>query len=232
MIEIYLVFWPAFVLGLLHAIFPCEDKAIFGFYAFGVSRDWRNAFTLMNAYGMGLMAGNLLVSLGFIFLFGGLLRGTIHQTILNYLTALSMILAGVVMFFIVSKGRFEQREQARDDESAEEISNIVAGRAKAAFLLGVLSGIPPCFMELTIYFQASLWAAQSGWYSGVVGVFFFGLGTWLGLFPLGLLGVVGSKAKAKRFVNPLTFEQISAALLLGLGIIYLVLAVFDVSLFS
>ncbi|MHA1734133.1 MAG: urease accessory protein UreH domain-containing protein [Promethearchaeota archaeon] len=224
------MFWPSFMLGLFHAIFPCEDKAIFGFYAFGVSRDWRSALNLINFFGLGLIVGNLLVSLVFIFFIGGIVLDFLPENFLNYLAAGTMMIAGIVMFVLVS------RDKIGSEPTSEDFGEFVSGKKRHAFLLGVLSGIPPCFMELTIYIQAALWSAQSGWYTGLAGVLFFGVGTWLGLFPLGLVGILGSETKKKvkksRGVNPKVVEKLSALLLLLLGLIYLFFAIVQVRIFS
>lgn len=227
--ETILVFWPSFLLGLLHSIFPCEDKAIFGFYAFGVSRDWRNALTLINFFGLGLMCGNLLMSLAFVFFLGEIILDYVPEIPLNFIAAFAMIIAGIIMSVLVYKHRIGPPE---DREEGDSLAEFVSERKRGAFLLGIFSGIPPCFMELTILIQAALWSAQSGWYSGLLGVFFFGLGTWLGLFPLGLLGVVGSQAKKRRGINPHRVELVSAIMLVMLGFIYLILAIFNIQLFS
>ena len=55
------VIWTGFFLGILHTIMPCEDKFIFCFYAFGVSRDWKQAFRIVNFYGFGLFLTNFII---------------------------------------------------------------------------------------------------------------------------------------------------------------------------
>jgi ABC-type antimicrobial peptide transport system permease subunit len=60
-------------------------------------------------------------------------------------------------------------------------------------LLGVLAGLPPFIFENSIYLQAINYSAMYGWINGFLAVFFFGIGTWVGLFPLGLFGTMSGR---------------------------------------
>jgi sulfite exporter TauE/SafE len=85
--------------------------------------------------------------------------------------------------------------------------------------LGMVRGLPPCPIEVAVL----IWAASIGnvWL-GTATVFVFGLGTTIGLIPLGLvmgsLTSVISKTRYERFV-----PTIAAILMIGLGL-FLVLA--------
>ena len=64
--------FTAFSLGLLHTLMPCEDKTIFIFYAYGMARDWKQAFRILNFYAAGLMLMNVLIGI-VISLFGSII---------------------------------------------------------------------------------------------------------------------------------------------------------------
>jgi len=50
------VFAPAFTLGFLHTAIPCEDKAIFFFWSFGISKTPSKSISILVLYGLGLMS--------------------------------------------------------------------------------------------------------------------------------------------------------------------------------
>ncbi|HMF30275.1 MAG TPA: sulfite exporter TauE/SafE family protein [Candidatus Lokiarchaeia archaeon] len=224
MLEIFLVFWPSFTLGILHSLQPCEDKAIFSFYAFGVSRDWKDAFKLLNLYGAGLLSANLAI---------GLVFTIIGATILTYVPPVPLavfgggvtIFAGIFMFWRCEKEVYDPHSRQK-----QEIGTSLTRKTNSAYGLGMLASIPPCVMELIIYIQATTYAAEYGILSGLLAVFYFGIGTWIGLYPLGIIGFAGSRAKAK-VSSPWRLAKITAVLMIILGGVYLVLALLGINLF-
>jgi len=80
-------------------------------------------------------------------------------------------------------------------------------RKRTGFLLGVLAGIPPCIFEIGIYTYASLTSISNGWGNGVWIVFFFGIGTWLGLIPLAILGTMSGKVS--KFLQKTSFTRLN-----------------------
>ncbi len=61
--EYWIIFLPAFLLGLLHTAMPCEDKALFCFYSFGVTKDPKSSLFILILYGLGLMTANLTIAI-------------------------------------------------------------------------------------------------------------------------------------------------------------------------
>jgi len=191
-----LTLWTGFFLGILHTLMPCEDKFIFCFYAFGVSRDWKQAFRIVNFYGFGLFLTNFIIGaiLSYISSIVGL---TLKEDLDNYkflINAISgsvLIISGLIMIFQIIKKKY----WPHSDQLQELIENLptLRSRKRTGFLLGVLAGIPPCIFEIAIYSYASLTSATNGWGNGVWIVFFFGIGTWLGLIPLAILGTMSGK---------------------------------------
>lgn len=250
-LHIWLVFWPGFFLGILHTLLPCEDKAIFFFYTFGTSRDSKHAFRILMAYGLGLLCTNMLI--GTIAAFGGLIFGGLNQYVTNGFGAISIIVSGIIMLFQNKSLRLRPHYKQGNEISESFKESNGHFRKKTAFLLGVLAGIPPCVFELAIYTQALTFSASSGILNGIFVVFFFGIGTWIGLFPLAAFGLIAPAAKnylnrkkteglsrasetesenKKNNGNLSKIELISALSLIILGVIFLVLAIMQINIFT
>ncbi|WP_371805786.1 urease accessory protein UreH domain-containing protein [Candidatus Lokiarchaeum ossiferum] len=189
----FFIIWTGFFLGVLHTIMPCEDKFVFCFYAFGVARDWKQAFRIVNFYGAGLFIMNLILGT-IITWFSKILVETfsnIEPAIWNYLVAFSLTLSGIIMIYQIRKKTYWPHSD-QFQELTESISTLRA-KKRTALLLGLLAGIPPCIFELGVYFEAAFLAGNYGWGNGVWIIFFFGIGTWLGLYPLVFIGTMSGK---------------------------------------
>lgn len=188
----FFIIWIGLFLGVLHTIMPCEDKFIFCFYAFGVARDWKQAFRMVNFYGAGLFIMNMV--LGTIITWFSKIVGetfTIESTIWNFLAAFSLTLSGIIMMYQIRKKTYWPHSD-QFQELTESISTLRA-KKRTALLLGLLAGIPPCIFELGVYLEAAFLAGEYGWGNGVWIIFFFGIGTWLGLYPLVFIGSMSGK---------------------------------------
>lgn len=200
--------WTGLFLGILHTIMPCEDKIVFLFYAFGVSRDWKQSFRIVNLYGLGLFLSNMIIGSILSFVAGAIGIFGLNQTdryIWNAASAVSLILGGTLMLI-----QLYRKTYSPHSDQLQEISEslpTLRRKKRTAFLLGMLAGIPPCIFELTVYTQAMLFSVQSTWGNGVWTVFFFGIGTWLGLFPLAILATMGGKV-SKRIQQTSLFKLI------------------------
>ena len=187
---------------------PCEDKFIFCFYAFGVSRDWKQAFRIVNFYGFGLFLTNLIIG-AILSYISSILGQTLlenlerYRFLINALSGIILIISGLIMVFQIMKKIY----RPHSDQLQELIENLptLRSRKRTGFLLGVLAGIPPCIFEIGIYTYASLTSATNGWGNGVWIVFFFGIGTWLGLIPLAILGTMSGKIS--KFLQKTSFSR-------------------------
>lgn len=252
-LQYLLVFWPGFVLGILHTLIPCEDKTIFIFYTFGVSRDMKEAFKILTAYGFGLLCANMVIGT-IVSAFGDLIFSSFSPLFQNEIGALFIIISG--SFFLIQVIRKKYYPHSHQNKEIKETFKQRSGRfrKRTSFFLGFLAGIPPCIFEIIIYG----WAANAGIPNGIGLVFFFGIGTWLGLFPLASFGVIGSIARRRYgddskkksrlgFVNKIysqnsnnnspfhgisKIELLSALILISLGVILLGLAIFGINVFS
>ena len=70
----------------------------------------------------------------------------------------------------------------------EEISQFNWEKKKTPYLFGYVAGFAPCIFELLIYTQCLQYSLYGGFnfIDGLFTVFYFSLGTFIGLFPLAL----------------------------------------------
>ena len=186
-----LIMTTGLFMGFLHSIMPCEDKAIFVFYVFGVARDWKQAFRILVFYSAGFMFMN--VTLGtLVSFFSGLFSKYLIQTegrfIMNGIAAFSLIFSGGLMLFRLRKHKY----LPHSDQLQELSQNIglLRKRKRTAFLLGILAAIPPCIVETAVYILGIGYSATYGWGNGVWVFFFFSLGTFIGLIPFTFMGTI------------------------------------------
>ncbi len=190
-----LILWTGLFFGILHTIIPCNEKFVFCFYAFGVARDWKQAFRIVNFYGAGLMLMNLLIG-GTVSYIGAVVSSffDVHEDfrfVWNGISGFVLILSGTIMFIQLKRKKY----WPHTDQFQELTENLgtLKSRKRTSFLLGMLAGIPPCLFEMAIYGWAITFSASYGWGNGTWTVFFYGIGTWLGLYPLALLVSAGGK---------------------------------------
>lgn len=212
----------AFAYGLLHTIQPCEDKAIFGFHAFGVARNTAEAFKIIGIYSLGLMTVNNLLGLGFASIGNILSLVPFLDNVVAFLSPVMSITVGSIMYY-----RLVKRGQG-DNHSFSPLALKVRRSMVAVFLLGILTGLPPCPFELAIYFQA-LSAGGSFIWNGVFTTIFFSTGTVFGLFLLTVLfrsvkHLAIAREKSKDLV-----QKIAILILIGFGIYMLVATILGIA---
>ncbi len=183
-----LIFAPAFIIGIFHTLMPCEDKAIFFFWSFGISKTPKKSLIILVLYGLGLMTSNMLIAsitilISFI---PRLLIPGIHEipkNVIYFFGALTSMFAGFILLFIYASKGYMPHSKRKD-----EIFEFNWEKNKTPYLFGILAGFAPCIFELFIYSQC-LAFSLSGWLGfidGIFTVFYFSLGTFIGLFPLAL----------------------------------------------
>lgn len=201
----------AFLLGLAHTLEPCEDKAVISLFVFWATKKLLLAIGLVVLYGLGMALVDTVM--GFILAYIGVTWLEALKTPLEITAGAITIIFGILMLWggeLVHIGHHH-------GEVARSTSRLT--RWYTIFGLGMVRGLPPCPIEVAVL----IWAASTGniWL-GTATVFVFGLGTTVGLIPLGL--VMGSltsaitKTRYERFV-----PTIAAILMICLGI-FLVLA--------
>ncbi|MBD3188631.1 hypothetical protein GF325_17515 [Candidatus Bathyarchaeota archaeon] len=214
----------AFSYGLLHTLQPCEDKAIFGFHAFGVAKHTMEAMKLVGIYALGLLSINNFF--GFIFSLAGtaLSLNENVELLLKYISPIVTIILGIVLLYrLIAFGK-------QDDHYAIPETFKVKKKKLPIFLLGVITGLPPCPFELAIYIEA--FRASTGYFfNGIAYVFLFSIGTVIGLFILALV------LRSMRLLDFMkgnrrdVIQKFISSLLIVFGVINLLLTIAGISLF-
>lgn len=183
--EYFIIFFPALLLGLLHTLMPCEDKAIFCFWSFGVTKKTRRSILTLILYGFGLMTANLsiavitiLISLVPLIIFPAFVA---DPYAINFFGAFSSTFVAIFFLFFITR-----RDYLPHSTHVTQIKNLDWDKNRTPYLLGVISGFPPCIFELFIYSQCLIFSLSYGFLEAFFTVFYFSLGTFIGLFPLAL----------------------------------------------
>jgi sulfite exporter TauE/SafE len=183
--EFFIIFIPAFLLGILHTLIPCEDKAIFFFWSFGIAKNPKRSLFILTLYGIGLITSNLIIAFGTI-LISFVPKFIVPDLIsdpftVNFFGAFTSMFAGIILLFFVM--RYDYMPHSKYSKS---IVKLDWERNKTPYLFGVLVGFAPCIFELIIYSQCLQFSLAHGFVEGILYVFYFSLGTFIGLFPLAL----------------------------------------------
>ncbi len=202
----------AFLLGLAHTLEPCEDKAVVSLFVFWATKKLVHAIGLVVLYGLGMALVDTIM--GFILSYVGV---TWLETLKTPLEITAGVITMVFGVFMLRGGELAHIGHHHGEAASGTTSKLT--RWYTILGLGMVRGLPPCPIEVAVL----IWAASIGnvWL-GTATVFVFGLGTTVGLIPLGLImgsltGVI-SKTRYERFV-----PRIAAILMIGLGL-FLVLA--------
>jgi sulfite exporter TauE/SafE len=202
----------AFLLGLVHTLEPCEDKAVVSLFVFWATKKLLHAIGLVVLYGLGMALVDTIM--GFILSYVGVTWLETLKTPLEITAGAITVVFGV---FMLRGGELTHLGHHHGEAASGTTSKLT--RWYTILGLGMVRGLPPCPIEVAVL----IWAASIGniWL-GTATVFVFGLGTTIGLIPLGLvmgsLTSVISKSRYERFV-----PTIAAFLMIGLGL-FLVLA--------
>jgi sulfite exporter TauE/SafE len=202
----------AFLLGLAHTLEPCEDKAVVSLFVFWSTKKLVHAIGLVVLYGLGMALVDTIM--GFILSYVGVTWLEAIKTPLEITAGAITVVFGV---FMLRGGELAHIGHHHGEAASDTKSKLT--RWYTILGLGMVRGLPPCPIEVAVL----IWAASIGniWL-GTATVFVFGLGTTVGLIPLGLvmgsLTSVISKTRYERFV-----PTIAAILMIGLGL-FLVLA--------
>ena len=176
---------PAFLLGILHTAIPCEDKAIFFFWSFGISKTPTKSIYILSLYGLGLICANMIIASVTVtitqvprFVFPAF---TPDPHIINFFGAFTSMLAGIVILCFLTK-----RDYKPHSRYSQEIPSLDWELKKTPYFFGILAGFAPCIFDLIIYSQSIQLSLGYGFIEGLLVVFYFSLGTFVGLFPFAL----------------------------------------------
>jgi sulfite exporter TauE/SafE len=209
----------AFIVGLAHTLEPCEDKAVVSLFVFWATKKLLHAIGLVVLYGLGMALVDTVM--GFILSYVGVTWLEALKTPLELTAGAITMVFGV---FMLRGGGLAHIGHHHGEAVADTKSKLT--RWYTILGLGIVRGLPPCPIEVAIL----IWAASIGnvWL-GTATVFVFGLGTTIGLIPLGLvmgsLTSVISKTRYERFI-----PKITAILMICLGLFIMLAPLFGIEL--
>ncbi len=230
MYEYFIIFLPAFLLGLLHSVIPCEDKAIFCFWSFGISKTPRRSVNILILYGLGLISANLIIAMGTVFL--SVIPRLIAPHLvfnpyaINFFGALVSTFAGIyLLFFVMTRNYMPHSKQSKD------IGTLDWEKSKTPYLFGMIAGFAPCIFELIIYTQCLQYSLGYGFIEGVLVVFYFSLGTFVGLFPLALAQYGTSQIVKTKINRKNTVFVLMILIIVVFNTVVMILSFFQISVF-
>ena len=209
----------AFIVGLAHTLEPCEDKAIVSLFVFWATKKLAPAIGLVILYGLGMALADTLIA--FVLSYIGVTWLNVLKTPLELIAGAITLIFGFLMFMgkeLTHVGHHHGETVASPNPKLLSWYGILG--------FGIIRGLPPCPIEAAML----IWAASLGdiW-RGTATVFVFGLGTTIGLIPLGLImgGMAGaiSKTKYESFV-----PKISAILIMAFGLFLILAPIFGIEL--
>jgi sulfite exporter TauE/SafE len=209
----------AFIVGLAHTLEPCEDKAIISLFIFWATKRLAQAVGLVVLYGLGMALAD--TGMAFVLSYIGVTWLHVLKTPLELIAGAITLIFGLLMFM----GKELTHIGHHHGETAVS-PNLKQPSWYGILGLGIIRGLPPCPIEAAML----IWAASLGniW-RGTATVFVFGLGTTIGLIPLGLImgGIAGaiSKTKYENFV-----PKISAILMMAFGLFLVLAPIFGIEL--
>ncbi len=202
--EYFIIFLPAFILGMLHTFIPCEDKAILFFWSLGIAKEAKKSVFILALYGLGLMTANLIIASGTILI--SLIPRIILPNLIfdphliNFFGSLTSMFASTFFLFFITRRDYMPHSKSKEIHAIQEFN---WARKRTPYLLGILAGFPPCVFELLIYSQCLVLSLSYGFLQGFLIVLYFSLGTFIGLFPLafakqGASHIIGKESKQKN----------------------------------
>jgi sulfite exporter TauE/SafE len=228
--EYLIIFLPAFLLGILHTAIPCEDKAIFFFWSFGIAKTPKTSIYILALYGLGLISANMIIATGTVIISSVpriVIPGFMPDSyMVNFFGAFTSTFVGIFLLFFITR-----RNYMPHSKFSKEIAKLNWESKKTPFLFGTLVGFAPCIFELIIYSQCLLFSLSSGFVEGLLVVLYFSFGTFVGLFPLAL-----AKQGTSRFMKAKTTKRnaifyIMLSIIILFNIIVMVLSFLRISVF-
>lgn len=225
-----LIMVAAFIIGFLHTILPCEDKAIFLFWSLGISKTPKKSFYILILYGFGLISANLIIASALMFVtvipfFFGL--PSPDSNTINFFGALSSIIAGVVLLIVIIKGKY-MPHNVSENELPPQMN---WEDPKTPYIFGILAGFTPCIFELIIYTKCVEYNFSSGIIIAFMIVFMFSLGTFIGLFPLALAKLGTSQIFKKKTQKKSNILYAMTITIIIFNVIVMILSLLEITVF-
>jgi sulfite exporter TauE/SafE len=221
---------PAFLLGILHTAIPCEDKAIFFFWSFGIAKTPTKSIYILALYGVGLICANMIIA-SITVLITQVPRFLIpaftpNPYIINFFGAFTSLLAGFFILFFLTR-----RDYTPHSKYSKEISTLNWDLKKTPLFFGILAGFAPCIFELIIYSQSFQFSLGYGFIEGLLVVFYFSLGTFVGLFPLALAKYGTSQMVKPNVKRRKAIFYLMISIIIAFNIVVMILSSLQISVF-
>ena len=185
--DLIVLFAPAFLIGILHTLIPCEDKAIFFFWSSGISKTPGRSLLILIFYGLGLILSNLIITIIAIaisltpqFLIPDF---STDPYLLSFIGALASTIAAIILFILITRSDYAQKIHSK---YKDEIVKLNWEKDKTPFLFGVLVGFAPCFIEIFIYYKCVTLVLTYDFIMALIYVLYFSVGTFIGLLFIAL----------------------------------------------
>lgn len=228
--EYFFILMPAFLYGILHTAIPCEDKAIFFFWSFGIAKTPKRSIFILVLYGLGLIIANMIIVSITIFItqvprfvFPAY---TPDPYVINFFGAFTSMFAGIFLLFFITR-----RDYMPHSKYSKDIPTLDWELKKTPFFFGVLAGFAPCIFELIIYSQSVTLSLGYGFIEGFLVVFYFSLGTFVGLFPLALAKQGSSLIAKNKKDRKKTIFYIMILIIIVFNTIVMLLSFLRISVF-
>jgi len=228
--EYFFILMPAFLLGFLHTAIPCEDKAIFFFWSFGIAKTPKKSIFILVLYGLGLISANMIIVSITIFItqvprfvFPAYVP---DPYVINFFGAFTSMFASIFILFFITR-----RDYAPHSKYSKDIPSLDWELKKTPYFFGVLAGFAPCIFELIIYSQAVQLSLGYGFIEGFLVVFYFSLGTFVGLFPLALAKQGSSLIAKKKNDRKKTIFYVMILIIIVFNTIVMLLSFLRISVF-
>jgi len=228
--EYFIIFIPTFLLGILHTAIPCEDKAIFFFWSLGIAKTPKKSIYILAFYGLGLISANMLIASVTVFVtqvprfvFPAF---TPDPYVINFFGAFTSMFASIFLLFFITR-----RDYMPHSKYSKDIPSLDWELKKTPYFFGVLAGFAPCIFELIIYSQSVQLSLGYGFIEGLLVVFYFSLGTFVGLFPLALAKQGSSRIVRSKKDKKNTIFYIMIFIIIIFNTIVMLLSFLRISVF-
>jgi sulfite exporter TauE/SafE len=222
---------PAFLLGILHTAIPCEDKAIFFFWSFGITKTPKKSFFILVLYGLGLISANMIITGISVFITQVPRFVFPHYVpdpyLINFFGAFTSTFAGIALLFFIT-----WRDYMPHSKYTKDIASLNWELKKTPYFFGILAGFAPCIFELIIYSQSVSYSLGYGWFEGVLIVISFSLGTFVGLFPLALAKQGTSQIVKSNNAKRRNIFYIMLLIIIIFNVIVMILSFLRIPVFS
>lgn len=141
---------------------------------------------------------------------------------INFFGALSSTFVAIIfLFYVVTRRNYSPHSKFKTS-----LADLNWNKQRTPYIFGLLAGFPPCIFELLIYSQCLVYSLSYGWVAGFFVVFYFALGTFIGLFPLALAkqtaeNIIPKEGKDTQNNNTIFIAMLSIVIVLNIIIMIL-----------